>query len=544
MVRVRFAPSPTGALHIGGVRTALYNYLFARKNGGKMLLRIEDTDQKRFVPGAEDYIIESLKWVGIEIDEGQSVGGPHGPYRQSERTDIYKKYVNDLIEKGHAYYAFDTDEELTAMKERLKNAGVASPSYNAISRTQMRNSLTLPEDEVKALLAAGTPYVIRIKIPRKEEIRFNDIIRSWVMVHSSTLDDKVLMKSNGIPTYHLANVVDDHLMEITHVIRGEEWLPSAPLHVLLYCYLGWEDTMPKFAHLPLILKPDVTDEKGHIIEVQHGKLSKRDADKMGFPIFPLNWTSKVTASEKSHDEDEHHDEEDNHASHQEGEEVTSIGYREAGYLPEALVNFLAFLGWNPGTSQELFTMDELIDAFSLERVGKSGVKFNITKAKWYNQQYLRQKPETELAGDFIEALKEKNIACSPEKAEKVIHLLKERAEFPKDFVRDSNFFFNTPVGYDEKIASEKWTAEAANIISQFKDALPEVHDFSHDHIKATLMAVLEKNGIKIGKVMQALRLAVTGVGVGPDLMFTMEIIGQQETILRLENALQTLGSGI
>ena len=536
MVRVRFAPSPTGALHIGGVRTALYNYLFARKHGGKMLLRIEDTDQKRFVEGAEQYILDSLKWAGIEIDEGQGVGGPHAPYRQSERTEIYKKYAADLIAKGFAYYAFDTDDELAEMKTRLKAAKVVSPAYNAITRMQMRNSLTLPEDEVTQLLADGVPHVIRVKIPRKEEIRFHDLIRGWVMVHSSTLDDKVLMKSNGIPTYHLANIVDDHLMEITHVIRGEEWLPSAPLHVLLYQYLGWQDTMPQFAHLPLILKPDITDEKGHVIEAQHGKLSKRDADKMGFPIFPLNWTSLPAPAS----EDTHEDEEDAPTLAPDTEPVTSIGYREAGYLPEALVNFLAFLGWNPGTSQELFSMPELIEAFSLERVGKAGAKFNILKARWFNHQYLRMKPDAELGAWLVTELQKQNIVCTSEKAEKIVHLLKERAEFPQDFVRDSVFFFTAPTGYDEKTIAEKWTPEARSLISQFKEALPAVVDFNHDAIKATLMEVLDKNGVKIGKVMQALRLCITGGGIGPDLMHTMEILGKAETLARLETALQQL----
>ncbi|MDQ3291300.1 MAG: glutamate--tRNA ligase, partial [Bacteroidota bacterium] len=330
-VRVRFAPSPTGPLHIGGVRTALYNYLFAKKMGGKMLLRIEDTDQNRFVPGAEDYIFESLAWCGIKLDESPLTGGPHAPYRQSERKPMYMQYAMQLIEAGHAYYAFDTAEELDAMRERLKAAKVTTPQYNAITRNTMKNSLTLPEDEVKRRLESGEPYVIRLKVPRKEEIRLKDLIRGWVVVHSSAIDDKVLMKSDGMPTYHLANIVDDHLMEITHVIRGEEWLPSAPLHVLLYRYLGWESTMPEFAHLPLLLKPD-----------GNGKLSKRDGDKLGFPVFPLQWIDPFTGEKSS-------------------------GYRESGYLPEAFINFLAFLGWNPGTQQELFTMDELAEAFTIDR---------------------------------------------------------------------------------------------------------------------------------------------------------------------------------
>jgi glutamyl-tRNA synthetase len=347
-VRVRFAPSPTGALHIGGLRTALYNFLLARKTGGKFIIRIEDTDQNRFVPGAEEYIMNAMAWCGIVPDESPATGGPYAPYRQSERKPMYMEYAQRLIDEGNAYYAFDTPEELEAMRERLKAAKVATPQYNAITRMTMKNSLTLPEDEVKAKLASGEPYVIRLKVPRKEEVRLNDLIRGWVMVHSSTIDDKVLMKSDGMPTYHLANIVDDHLMKITHVIRGEEWLPSAPLHVLLYKFLGWEDTMPKFAHLPLLLKPD-----------GNGKLSKRDAEMHGFPLFPFEWKDPATGS-------------------------VAAGFREDGYLPDALVNFLAFLGWNPGTQQEIFSMEELIEAFSVERIGKSGTKFDINKTKWYN----------------------------------------------------------------------------------------------------------------------------------------------------------------
>src|SRR5687767_1579447 len=373
-VRVRFAPSPTGALHIGGVRTALYNFLLARQNKGTMILRIEDTDQNRYVPGAEEYILQSLAWVGITIDEGVGVGGPYAPYRQSERKPMYMQYAQQLIDDGFAYYAFDTEQELDAMRERLKTAGVASPQYNSITRMQMRNSLTLLEDEVKALLDANTPYVVRLKVPRKEEVRLNDIIRGWVMVHSSQIDDKVLMKSDGMPTYHLANVVDDYLMKISHVIRGEEWLPSAPLHVLLYRFLGWEKEMPLFAHLPLILKPD-----------GNGKLSKRDAARFGFPIFPLNWETN-------------------------GE--TSTGYREEGYLPEAMINFLGVLGWTPGTEKEMFSMQELIRDFSLGRINKAGARFDIQKAQWFNQQYLRSKSDTELAGFLTDSLADEKVACT------------------------------------------------------------------------------------------------------------------------------------
>ncbi|MFO7258727.1 MAG: glutamate--tRNA ligase, partial [Bacteroidota bacterium] len=413
-VRVRFAPSPTGALHIGGLRTALYNYLFARRHGGTMILRIEDTDQARFVPGAEAYIKEALAWIGIRLDEGPDEGGPYGPYRQSERKEMYREYAVTLVRKGHAYYAFDTPEELQAMRDRLTAAGVAQPQYNSVTRVQMRNSLTLPPDEVERLIASGVPYVIRLKVPRKEEIRLNDLIRGWVLVHSSQIDDKVLMKSDGMPTYHLANVVDDHLMKITHVIRGEEWLPSAPLHVLLYRYLGWEDSMPQFAHLPLLLKPD-----------GNGKLSKRDADQMGFPIFPLDWTDPATGEK-------------------------AIGFREAGYLPEALVNFLAFLGWNPGTEQELFTLDDLIGSFSLERINKAGARFDIQKAQWYNQQYLRRKSPETLASYLLDSLAVEGIACPREKAIAIAGLMQDRITFPREIWEQGKYFFRPPESYDEK----------------------------------------------------------------------------------------------
>ena len=505
-VRVRFAPSPTGPLHIGGVRTALYNYLFAKKTGGKMLLRIEDTDQNRFVPGAEDYIFEALEWCGIKLDESPQHGGPHAPYRQSERKPMYMDYALQLIEAGHAYYAFDTAEELDAMRDRLKAAKVATPQYNSITRNTMRNSLTLPEDEVKQLLASGTPYVIRLKVPRKEEIRLKDLIRGWVMVHSSAIDDKVLMKSDGMPTYHLANIVDDHLMDITHVIRGEEWLPSAPLHVLLYRYLGWEATMPEFAHLPLLLKPD-----------GNGKLSKRDGDKLGFPVFPLQWTDPFTGEKSS-------------------------GYREGGYLPDAFVNFLAFLGWNPGTQQELFTMDELAEAFSIERIGKSGTRFDINKARWFNEQYLRAKPDAELAQYLLQALTEHNITCSEEKAIKIASVMKERVTFPQDFWREAAYFFIAPDTYDEKVAAKKWNTSAVAVFEDFRNQLTTVPDFTADNIKALLLQILEARGMKIGQVMQALRLALTGLEAGPDLMAIIEIIGPEETANRIDAAVQKLST--
>lgn len=506
-VRVRFAPSPTGGLHIGGVRTALYNYLFAKKMGGKMLLRIEDTDQTRFVAGAEEYIMETLEWAGIKIDEGVREGGPHAPYRQSERKPMYMEYAMKLVNEGNAYYAFDTNEELDAMRKRMEASNVAF-SYNSITRAQLKNSLTLPEDEVKQKLAAGEPYVIRLKVPRKDEIRINDLVRGWVMVHTSAIDDKVLMKSDGMPTYHLANVVDDHLMEITHVIRGEEWLPSAPLHVLLYKFLGWEETMPKFAHLPLILKP-----------TGNGKLSKRDAEAGGFPIFPLEWKDPASG-------------------------VTAIGYREEGYLPEAVVNFLAFQGWNPGTPQELFSMEELIQAFSIERIGKSGTKFDINKAKWFNQQYMKQKSSAEIAAYLVKDLEARNIACEQGKLEKICDLLRERIVFAKDLWNEGSFFFQAPASYDEGVVSAKWTGEAVKIITEFKEGLNAKTTVNAEDTKHLLNEVLEKNGVKMGKVLQALRLAITGVGAGPDLMQIIELLGKEETVTRINTALTTLNSKV
>jgi glutamyl-tRNA synthetase len=504
-VRVRFAPSPTGALHIGGVRTALYNYLFAKKMGGKFLLRVEDTDQTRFVPGAEDYIKESLEWLGISPVESPWNPGDCGPYRQSERKPMYMQYAMDLIEKGHAYYAFDTSEELEAMRERLTAARVVQPQYNSITRTQMKNSLTLSEDEVKSRLDSGEPYVIRVKIPRNEDVRLNDMIRGWVMVNSSTLDDKVLMKSDGMPTYHLANIVDDHLMKITHVIRGEEWLPSAPLHVLLYRYFGWEDTMPQFAHLPLLLKPD-----------GNGKLSKRDGDKLGFPVFPLNWTDPFTGEKSS-------------------------GFREQGYLPDAFLNFLVFLGWNPGDERELFTLEELVEAFSVERIGKSGTKFDIAKAKWYNEQYLRSKPTAELAGYLIAEAKKEGVAIPSDKINSIVNLVKDRATFPADLWKESKFMVVAPGSFDEEIASKKWNTDAVKVLSAYAVALESFSgEFDLVSAKALLESTAETEGIKLGKVMQAVRLAVTGSGAGPDLMVVFAILGPVEVAKRIRFALSTL----
>ncbi len=503
MVRVRFAPSPTGPLHIGGVRTALYNYLFARKMGGKMLLRVEDTDQTRYVPGAEDYILEALKWVGIEIDEGQGVGGPHAPYRQSERKPMYRQYADQLIADGKAYYAFDTAEELDEMRKQLEEAKVDNLSYNAVTRMQMKNSLTLSKDEVDARITNGDAYVIRLKVPLKEEIRFKDIIRDWVVVHSSTIDDKVLLKSDGMPTYHLANIVDDHLMEITHVIRGEEWLPSAPLHILLYKAFGWK--APEFAHLPLLLKPE-----------GNGKLSKRDGLLGNFPIFPLEWQDPFTSE-------------------------VARGFKQDGYLPEAVVNFLAFLGWNPGTEQEIFSMEELIDSFTLDKIHKAGARFMIDKAKWFNQHYLKAKSDEELAKEILDKrqeIKDKGIDF----ALKLVHLMKDRVTFPQEIVSEVPFIFEAPKTYDEEIVKSKWNDDAKNAMSVIKNAIQSIDNeaFIAQNIHDTIFPTLEAAGIKAGKVMQAFRLVITGTGKGPDLMLTLEILGKEEVTKRIENALEAL----
>ncbi|MCS6821617.1 MAG: glutamate--tRNA ligase [Microscillaceae bacterium] len=499
-IRVRFAPSPTGALHIGGVRTALYNYLFAKKHNGKFLLRIEDTDQNRYVDFAENYIKESLEWLGIVPDESPWAGGLCSPYRQSERKEIYQEYAHKMVAEGKAYYAFDTAEELEAMRKRLETEGVSNPQYNALSREQMKNSLTLPKEEVEARLKAGEPYTIRIKVPRKEEIRLNDLVRGWVVVHSSQIDDKVLLKSDGMPTYHLANVVDDYLMGITHVIRGEEWLPSAPLHVLLYRFLGWEAKMPQFAHLPLLLKPD-----------GNGKLSKRDGDMHGFPVFPLAWTNPET-------------------------QETVRGFREEGYLPEALINFLAFLGWNPGTEQEIFSLDELVQAFSIEKISKAGAKFDIKKAQWFNQYYIKQKDNAFWVNYLLQ-----NCPYPLEKiqAEAIVALLKDRITFPKDFWEQAPYLFQTPENYDEQTLASKWTNEVSLVLKQWKTLIPTIDnkDWNAENIKHTLQQITENQGIKLGKVMQPIRIALTGVAQGADLMLIAQIIGKDETLKRIEKIL-------
>lgn len=503
-VRVRFAPSPTGPLHIGGVRTALYNFLYAKKNHGKFLLRIEDTDQNRFVPGAEAYINETFRWLAIEPDEGVDVGGEFGPYKQSERKALYLKYANRLIEDGKAYYAFDTPDELEVMRQRLREAKADNQVYDSLSRQSMRNSLTLDQSEVEKLIADGEAYVVRLKVDRDQEISLTDMIRGEVKVSSNNIDDKVLLKSDGMPTYHLANVVDDHYMKISHVIRGEEWLPSAPLHVLLYQYLGWSDTMPEFAHLPLLLKSD-----------GNGKLSKRDADKHGYPVFPLDWKDAVS-------------------------QETWMGFREQGYLPEAVTNFLAMLGWNPGTEQELFTKEELTHAFSIERINKSGAKFDIEKAKWFNQQYLKNVDNDVLAVELLKKLRDEGVDCSEEKAATICGLLKERVTFPHEFWTAGQYFFFAPNEYDDKVIRKKWSDEAATVFADYRDALKNVDTLTPELALETLNGVLEKLGIGMGKVMQVLRVVMTGQAGGPDLMGIIAVLGKDEVIRRIDRALEKL----
>ncbi|MFY0689906.1 MAG: glutamate--tRNA ligase [Cyclobacteriaceae bacterium] len=506
-VRVRFAPSPTGGLHIGGLRTALFNYLFAKKNKGDFILRIEDTDQSRFVEGAETYITNALKWCGITPDESPEIGGPHQPYRQSERKNIYREYAQQLIDEGKAYYAFDTPEEIDELREKLKASGMVNLNYNAASRMTMKNSLTLSKEEVERRINNGDSYVVRVNVPVKEDIRFQDSIRDWVVVHSSTMDDKVILKSDGLPTYHLANVVDDHLMEITHVIRGEEWLPSAPLHVLLYRYLGWEDSMPQFAHLPLILKPD-----------GNGKLSKRAADKAGIPIFPMKWENPETKE-------------------------ISAGFMEAGYLPKALVNFLSLLGWNPGTEQELFSIDELIDSFSLERIGKSGTKFDIEKAKWFNQQYLKKESDESLASIVMQELsQEHNIEADSNTCLGIVELLKERVTFPHELAQNALYLFKSPLIFDQKVIRKKWNEESEKALALFADALKSEDRINSDDARELLTNKLEQEGINPGKIMQVLRLAITGAGGGPDLMGIIALMGPKKAANRIFESINTLST--
>lgn len=514
-VRVRFAPSPTGPLHIGGVRTALYNYLFARQHGGDLIFRIEDTDSTRFVPGAEEYIIEAFNWLGIKFDEGVSFGGEHGPYRQSERRDIYKKYVQQLLDAGKAYIAFDTPEELDAKRKEVENF-----QYDASTRNMMRNSLTLPSEEVERLISEGNQYVVRFKIEPGEDVHVDDLIRGDVVINSSILDDKVLFKSaDQLPTYHLANIVDDHLMEVTHVIRGEEWLPSAPLHVLLYRAFGWEDTMPRFAHLPLLLKP-----------VGNGKLSKRDGDKLGFPVFPLEWHDPKTG------------------------EVSS-GYRERGYLPQAVCNFLALLGWNPGNDQELMTMDEMIRLFDLTKCSKNGAKFDYVKAAWFNHQYLLQLPDEAWTPEFDKILRAEGIVSTPEKEAEVVRMMKlkvieyvdgegnkkkRNVSFVSDLWPLCKFFFVAPLALDkeDKFIRKNWRETTADEMRKFIEVLKTIDDFSVEGQKAVIDPWTEESGIR---PWNAWRICLVGAGQGPDMYELAAFLGKEETLSRMQYAIETLG---
>ena len=502
-VRVRFAPSPTGPLHIGGVRTALYNYLFAKKLGGSMILRIEDTDQGRFVPGAEAYIIDSLTWLGIKFDEADHVGGSYGPYRQSDRKHLYSEYVDNLLNNGWAYYAFDKPEELEAKRKQYESEKKTF-QYDSSTRLNMNNSLVLSTEAVNQLLAGEHPYVVRFKMPADTEVRVNDLIRGEVVVNSNTLDDKVLYKSDGMPTYHLANIVDDHLMEISHVIRGEEWLPSAPLHVMLYKAFGWEDTMPEFAHLPLLLKPD-----------GNGKLSKRDGDRLGFPVFPLRWTDHKTG------------------------EVSS-GYRESGYFPEALINILAFLGWNPGTEKEQYTMDELIRDFSIERISKSGAKFDLEKAKWFNHQYLIHKSDEELATAFNLILLENGITADPGFVTRICGLMKERVHFVSEFWTQAHFFFQAPESYDQDVIKKKWKAETPLLLEELAQFLEGLESFGESELEAVVKAYLEEKHIGMGQIMNGWRLVTVGSNAGPAMFQIASIIGKEETINRIRKGITSI----
>lgn len=500
-VRVRFAPSPTGALHIGGVRTALYNYLFARQHGGDLVFRIEDTDSNRFVPGAEEYIIESFRWLGIKFDEGVSFGGEHGPYRQSERRSIYKKYVDQLLAADKAYIAFDTPEQLEAKRAEVQNF-----QYDARTRGEMTNSLTLPKEEVERRIADSEQYVVRFKVEPGIDVHIDDMIRGHVVIKSDILDDKVLYKSaDELPTYHLANIVDDHLMEITHVIRGEEWLPSAPLHVLLYRAFGWEDTMPTFAHLPLLLKPE-----------GKGKLSKRDGDRLGFPVFPLEWHDPKTGD-------------------------VSSGYRESGYFPEAVVNFLALLGWNPGTEQELFTLDELVEAFDIHKCSKAGARFDYQKGIWFNHEYMLKKSNEEVANLFAPIVANNGVDESMERITKVVAMMKDRVNFVKELWPLCSFFFIAPTEYDEKTVKKRWKADSAKVMSELADVLEGIDDFSVEGQEPVVMKWVEEKGYKLGDVMNAFRLTLVGIGKGPGMFDISAFLGKEETLKRLRKAIEVLG---
>lgn len=500
-VRVRFAPSPTGALHIGGVRTALYNYLFARQHGGDLVFRIEDTDSNRFVPGAEEYIIESFRWLGIKFDEGVSFGGEHGPYRQSERRSIYKKYVEQLLAADKAYIAFDTPEQLEAKRAEIQNF-----QYDARTRGEMTNSLTLPAEEVERRIADGEQYVVRFKVEPGIDVHIDDMIRGHVVIKSDILDDKVLYKSaDELPTYHLANIVDDHLMEITHVIRGEEWLPSAPLHVLLYRAFGWEDTMPTFAHLPLLLKPE-----------GKGKLSKRDGDRLGFPVFPLEWHDPKTGD-------------------------ISSGYRESGYFPEAVVNFLALLGWNPGTEQELFTLDELVEAFDIHKCSKAGARFDYQKGIWFNHEYMLKKSNEEVANLFAPIVANNGVDETMERITQVVAMMKDRVNFVKELWPLCSFFFIAPTEYDEKTVKKRWKADSAKVMGELADVLEGIDDFSVEGQEPVVMKWVEEKGYKLGDVMNAFRLTLVGIGKGPDMFDISAFLGKEETLKRLRKAIEVLG---
>lgn len=499
-VRVRFAPSPTGPLHIGGVRTALFNYLFARQNNGELIFRIEDTDSHRFVPGAEDYILESFRWLGIKFDEGVSFGGSHGPYRQSERREIYKEYVQQLIDAGKAYYAFDTPEELEKKRGEVQNF-----QYDASTRMQMRNSLVMDRTEWEQLIDDGAQYTVRFKVEPGQEIHVNDMIRGDVCIKSDILDDKVLYKSaDELPTYHLANIVDDHLMEITHVIRGEEWLPSAPLHVLLYQAFGWEDTMPRFAHLPLLLKPE-----------GKGKLSKRDGDRLGFPVFPLEWHDPKSGE-------------------------VSTGYRESGYFPEAVVNFLALLGWNPGTEQELFSLSELVKVFDITKCSKSGAKFDYQKAAWFNHEYMLRKSDDEIAREFAAIVANNGVDESFERVKQVVHLMKDRVSFVKELWPLCSFFFLAPTEYDEKTVKKRWKDYSPQQMAELAEVLEHIDDFSIEGQEPVVMQWVESKGYKLGDVMNAFRLALVGIGKGPGMFDITAFLGKEETLKRLRHAIDVL----
>lgn len=504
-VRVRFAPSPTGPLHIGGVRTALYNYLFAKKHDGKFILRIEDTDQGRFVKGAEEYIIETFNWLGIKFDEGVGIGGSFAPYRQSDRKPMYKDYAMQLLGKGWAYYAFDTPEELEAIRKEYESQK-KNFQYDNQTRARMRNSISLNDSEVKELLDNGTPYVIRFKFPENTEIKIQDLVRKEVVMNTNILDDKVLYKSDGMPTYHLANVVDDHLMQITHVIRGEEWLPSCPLHVMLYKAFEWEEAMPEFAHLPLLLKPD-----------GNGKLSKRDGDRLGFPVFPLEWKDPKT------------------------NEISS-GYRESGYLPKAVINFLALLGWNPGGEKELFEIEELIELFSMDRISKGGAKFDQEKAKWFNHQYIQMEDNEALANEFFKILTEKGINSPIEYIVKVVGLVKERCNFVKDFWEQSSFFFESPQDYDQKLIHKQWKPQSPEYLKEIAQLLENKNSFLANEIDVLLHQYIEKNQLNMGNIMNTLRLVIVGKGKGPNLSEIIHLIGKEETLERINRAIEDINA--